>query len=156
MPELVTTTSVTVPPEIIKLTRNPVPVPPVNPTSKYCPSVNPEPPFVTTTLSINPPWVNEDSKISGEEPLLNWIIEPAGIVSVKALFSETVVVPPVVNTPFIFVFSWIPEISETTSWPIKAFWFVKNINWEEPLFAWVNNFAKYLVSAPFTDCTTGA
>ena len=72
------------------------------------------------------------------------------------MLRETVVNPPTVTTPLILVFAWIPAVSATTAWPIKAFWLLKKISELAPFDAWVWSLAKYLVSAPLTDCTAGA
>tara|TARA_B100000424_G_scaffold91911_1_gene69178 strand:+ start:806 stop:1027 length:222 start_codon:yes stop_codon:yes gene_type:complete len=69
---------------------------------------------------------------------------------------ETVVSPPTVVTPLIFVFAAIPATLATTSCPIRAFELLSKIKEPAPFDACVYSLAKYLVSAPLIDCTAGA
>ena len=107
---------------MIRFALKSTPAPPSREMSKYCPSVYPVPGLAITTLSINPPTVLEESNVRGEAPLSNWITVPAASVAFTGLLRETVVNPPTVTTPLILVFAWIPAVSATTAWPIKAFW----------------------------------
>ena len=132
LPPSVTVMSVTALPETIMFAFSPVPDPPVRDTSKYCPFVNPEPPFETITSSTKLPWVKDDSKIIGDSPRSNSIIVPVGIVLVRGLLREIVVKPPTVVTPVMFVFDWIPVTVFLTSCPTNTSEFVVNTNWEEP------------------------
>ena len=90
---------------MIRFALKSTPAPPSREISKYCPSVYPEPGLAITTLSINPPTVLEESNVRGEVPLSNSITVPAGIVALTGLLRETVVNPPTVVTPLIFVFA---------------------------------------------------
>ena len=75
----------------------------------------PLPGLAITTSSIKLPIVFEESNVSGEVPLSNSITVPAAIAAVIGLLRETVVKPPVVVTPLIFVFAAIPATLATTS-----------------------------------------
>ena len=55
VPPSVTVISVTALPATTIFALSPVPVPPDKGWSKYCPFVNPDPPFAIITSSINPP-----------------------------------------------------------------------------------------------------
>ena len=67
------------------------------------------------TLSIKLPIVFEESNVRGEAPLSNSITVPAAIAVVIGLLRDTVVKPPVVTTPLMFVFAGMPATLATTS-----------------------------------------